>query len=279
MPTFPVVASLALSALVAASPAQAAPCAALDAVPDAVLGAPLLVLGEVHGTREVPDFVAAYLCAAAQQGRKLTLAIELPSSEQAGLDAFMASPGLAPDVARLIGGGMWRSARQDGRTSAAMLRMLQALHALRAGGADIRLAAIDTDAPSARRDAAMADSLRAALRQGAGRQVVALIGALHATRTRGNRFNPHYESAVYLLADQRLLALTVGTAGGAAWVYRGADPASCQATAWDINRITPAPATPFSLTPPSPQFDGVFYVGATTASPPALQGAATAGEQ
>lgn len=262
------------AALFAALPVHAAAmlpaCSPLEAVPAAVANAPLLVLGDVHGTREVPAFVASHLCGAAQQQRPVTLALELPAAGQEALDAFMASPGTPQDLARLTSGGIWRSSRHDGRTSIDMLRMLQRIQTLRAGGADIRVLAIDADTAPALRDAAMAERLRAELRQGGGRQLVVLVGALHAVRTRGNRFNPNYESMVYLLADQRPLALTVGTAGGTAWVCRGGAPASCGATAWDINRIDPAPATPFSLVPPSPQFDGVFYVGATTASPPAV---------
>jgi hypothetical protein len=249
---------------------NAAPCAAPDAVPAAVLDAPLLVFGEVHGTREVPDFVIGYLCAAAKQQRKLTLAVEFPSEEQSAFDTFMASSGTAQDAQRFTGTPFWRRAAQDGRTSIDMLRLFDSVRALRAGGADIKLIGIDGNVPTARRDAFMADKLRTELRQGAGRQVVALIGGLHAIRSKGTRFNPQQESAVYLLADRRPLALTVGTAGGTAWVCQGGAPGSCHATAWDINRITPAPATPFSLVPPSAQFDGVFFVGATTASPPAI---------
>jgi hypothetical protein len=266
-------ASLALGLFL--PPAHAAtPCFGPDAVPDAVVNAPFLVFGEVHGTREVPEFLAAYLCTATKQRRKITLAIEFPSGEQSALDAFIASSGTGEDAGRLTATPFWRRAAQDGRTSIDMLRMLDSIRTLRAGGADIKLLGIDSDLPSARRDAFMADRLRSELHQGAGRQVVALIGGLHAIRTKGTRFNPQQESAIYLLADLRPLSLTVGTAGGTAWVCQGGGPASCRATAWDINRVTPAPATPFSLVPPSAQFDGVFFVGATTASPPAVSAAA-----
>ncbi len=266
--------ALLLSALFASLPlhAAAAPsCTPLEAVPAAVADAPFLVLGDVHGTREVPAFVAAYLCASAKQQRRTTLAIELPSTAQDALDAFMGSQGTPQDVERLLSGGPWRSPRQDGRTSIDTLRLIQQVRTLRAEGADLRVAAIDTVAATPQRSAAMAERLRAELRRGADRQVVTLVGAPHAIRSKGNRFNPAYESAIYLLADQRPLSLTVGTAGGTAWVCRGATPDTCGATGWDINRVDPAPAGPFSLVPPSPQFDGMFYVGATTASPPAVQ--------
>ncbi|WP_409266661.1 hypothetical protein [Massilia sp. BHUDP2] len=274
MPPRRATAALSLSALFASLPlhAAAAPsCTPLEAIPAAVADAPFLVLGDVHGTREVPAFVAAYLCAGAKQQRSTTLAIELPSSAQDALDAFLASQGSPQDVERLLGGGLWRSPRQDGRTSIDMLRLIQQVRTLRAEGADIRIAAIDTVAATPQRSAAMAERLRAELRLGTGRQLVALVGAPHAIRSKGKRFNPDYESAIYLLADRRPLSLTVGTAGGTAWVCRGATPDTCGATAWDINRVDPAPAGPFSLVPPSPQYDGVFYVGATSASPPAVQ--------
>jgi len=261
--------SCLLAVSLAASAADAPSCTPLEAVPAAVSGAPLLVLGEVHGTREVPAFVAGYLCAAARQ-RAITLAVELPASEQEALDAFMASPGARRDLERLSAGGMWRRARQDGRTSAAMLKLFEQARALRAGGMDIRVAAIDADIAPARRDAAMAERLRAELRRGVGRQLVVLVGGPHAFRSKGARWNPDFESATYLLADQRPLSLTVGTAGGKAWICQGNTLASCGAAAWDVNRVDPAPASAFSLTPPSAQFDGVFYVGATTASPPAV---------
>lgn len=257
--------------------AQAAPAPALRAcalplaVPAAVLDAPLLVLGEVHGTREIPQFVAAYLCTAARSRRKLTLALEYPASEQASLDRFFASSGASADVARLLSGPFWRRAMQDGRSSEDMLRLLLSIRVLRADGADLRVLAIDSDGVADQRDAAMADHLRSALRQEPGRQVLALLGALHAVRSKGNRFDPQYESAVFRLADQHPLALTVATAGGQAWVCQASTAASCQVTEWDINRVSPAPAALFTLTPPSPQFDGMFYVGETTASPPAVQ--------
>ncbi|MFC5548059.1 hypothetical protein [Massilia aerilata] len=263
---FPVAQPSAAMGMVADAPL----CMEVDTVPGAVLDAPLLVFGEVHGTREVPAFLIGYLCAAAKQQRRITLAVEFPSSEQSAIDAFMAGRGTPQDAEQFTGTAFWRRPLQDGRTSVDMLRLFENVRALRAGGTDIKLIAIDSNASGARRDALMAEHLRAALRQGPGRQLVALIGGLHAIRSKGTRFNPQQESAVYLLADQRPLSLTVGTAGGTAWVCQGGAPASCHATAWDINRVTPAPATPFSLVPPSPQFDGVFFVGATTAPPPAV---------
>lgn len=242
-----------------------------EAIPVAVQQAPFLVLGEVHGTREVPAFVAGYLCALAKQGRAVTLALEIPAAEQGAIDAFLASAGGAADLERFTAGAFWRRPLQDGRSSAAMLAFFGDLRVLRGKGADIRVVAIDGEGASKAREALLAANLATALDASGGRQLVALVGGLHAIRDKGKRFDPQYESAIYLLAARKPLSLTVGTAGGSAWICRGNTPAACGESPWDINRVAPAPAGPFSLVPPSGQFDGVFFVGQTTASPPAIR--------
>lgn len=247
------------------------PCMAPEAVPAEVQQAPFLVLGEVHGTREVPAFVAGYLCAAARAGRRITLAMELPAVAQDAIDAFLASRGATGDVARFTDAALWRRPMQDGRSSAAMLELFGRIRTLRATGMDIRVVAIDGEGAPKAREALLAANLAAVLDGNAGRQVVALVGGLHAIREKGKRFDPQYESAIYLLSARKPLSLTVGTAGGSAWICRGNTPATCGEAQWDVNRITPAPAGPFSLTPASAQFDGLFYVGPTTASPPPIR--------
>lgn len=108
MPPRRATAALFLSALFASLPlhAAAAPsCTPLEAIPAAVADAPFLVLGDVHGTREVPAFVAAYLCAGAKRQRSTTLAIELPSSAQDALDAFWPARAV-----RRTSNGCWEAA-------------------------------------------------------------------------------------------------------------------------------------------------------------------------
>ncbi|KQV80138.1 hypothetical protein ASD15_14785 [Massilia sp. Root351] len=100
--------------------------------------------------------------------------------------------------------------------------------------------------------------------------VVVLTGGLHATRTRGNRFNPNFESMTYLLADLKPLALTVVTDGCSAWVCSGPAAAACGAKNWTVSQGARSAAGSVAMEAPSPQFDGSFHVGATTASPPAV---------
>ena len=98
------------------------------------------------------------------------------------MDAFMASRGTDEDAERFTNAAIWRGAIQDGRTSIDTLRMYESIRALRASSEDIKVVGTDGDVPTPRWDDVMADNLRTELRQGAGRQVLALIGGLHAIR-------------------------------------------------------------------------------------------------
>ncbi|WP_377701651.1 hypothetical protein [Pseudoduganella sp. UC29_71] len=260
-----VVLSLAVSL-----PAAAQQACVAEALPTPLLGAPLVVLGEVHGTEEVPVFLARYLCAVAAGGKPVKLALEMPADEQARLDAYIGSAGSPEQTAALLAGPFWRRAFQDGRSSAAMLRLLQSVRAMRAAGMDMEVVAYDSGSGGAAREAVMAQQLRAAVARHSGSAFVVLTGGLHATRTRGNRFNPEFESMTYRLADLKPLSLTVVTDGGSAWVCTGPSAAACGARNWTINQGPLLPAGSVVLDASTPQFDGSFHVGKTTASPPAV---------
>jgi hypothetical protein len=74
----------------------------------------------------------------------------------------------------------------------------------------------------------------------------------------------------YRLADLKPLSLTVVTDGGSAWVCTGPPAAACGARNWTINQGPLLPAGSVVPDAVTPQFDGSFHVGKTTASPPAV---------
>src|SRR5256885_15904610 len=65
----------------------------------------LVMLGEIHGTVELPAFVADLTCRVASSGRPVRLGIELDADEQPQIDAFLASAGTPSDRAALVDGG------------------------------------------------------------------------------------------------------------------------------------------------------------------------------
>ena len=101
------------------------PRAGLECPP--VAGAELLlgagrvvVVGEIHGTREVPEVAGDLVCHALRSKLKVVVGFELTDSFRTDLDAFLGSSGSDADRSALISGSVWQRSYQDGRTSRAV---------------------------------------------------------------------------------------------------------------------------------------------------------------
>lgn len=107
-----------------------------------------VLLGEVHGTEEIPALVG-HLAAMLGEAAPLLVALELPQTEQPALDAWLDSDGGPEARARLLARPFWQRERQDGRSSGAMLDLVERLRALRAAGRRLTLLAYDAgDGPA-----------------------------------------------------------------------------------------------------------------------------------
>ena len=80
----------------------------------------VMLLGELHGTREVPRFVALGTCQVASRGTPVTVGLELPVENQERVRRFIASAGTEQDQALLMESPFWRSPYPDGRSSEAV---------------------------------------------------------------------------------------------------------------------------------------------------------------
>ncbi len=174
---------LATSALplrAAAEPIEAAATAILERHAEA----PLLVLGELHGTVEAPAVVAT-LAARLLDSGALTVALEIPAQEQAGLDAYLASDGSTRAQRELLDSEFWKRApeRSDGRRSRAMFALIEQLRLLRGTHPELRLLAFDDTGffdQTRSRDALMSDTLRAAHASHPEVKLLVLTGNYHA---------------------------------------------------------------------------------------------------
>lgn len=163
--------------------------AAADAVPasiatdlllQAIGGHRLVLVGELHGTRETPALVADAVEHLLADGDAVVLALEISLAEQPAIDAYLASPGTRADRAALLASPHWTDPMHDGRDSAAMLDLIERVRVLRADGGDMTLALFDPG-DVAERDRGMADRLRALAAEHAHARMVVLIGNMHAT--------------------------------------------------------------------------------------------------
>lgn len=150
----------------------------------------LIVLGERHGTREIPALAAQLMAHYATEG-PVMLALEVPHAEQAALDRHMASDGGMAAWQALADTPFWHVAddQHDGRRSVQMRQLVDAMRVLRTGGATVNVLAYDVSESEAVahdhhwRDVRMADTLRAAFERMPGTMLV-LTGNVHAMRVR-----------------------------------------------------------------------------------------------
>ena len=234
----------------------------------------VLVVGEMHGTEESPAFVAEVICQAASSGRSVTLGLELLDSERSGIDTYLDSERTAADKARLTGTGAWSAEYQDGRTSGAILELLERVAEIGAGGASIDVELFDRGGwkTGQERDRLMAEALAGIVDETTSDLVVILTGNIHSRVSRGTPWDQGYEPMAYLLSkkiDKELLALDVSHAGGTAWICTGAAPSSCGVKRVNGRSEGAHPAITLGTDPATTGHHGRYHVGSLTASPPA----------
>ena len=194
----------------------------------------LLVLGELHGTAQIPALVARLATAYARQG-PLTLALEVPHSEQPAIDRYLDSDGADGAWQALAATPFWQvhDDQHDGRRSVQMRQLIEVVRALRAQGAVVGVLAYDVGKDEADaydhhwRDARMAANLRAAAAQQPGMLLV-LTGNVHAMRARPSWAPPELQLApmTSLLLDLEPFAVNITAASGQFW---GCMEGRCQA--------------------------------------------------
>jgi hypothetical protein len=273
---------LAVAVAVLASVGESAPpapaaCPAVEGLRDVLVPGATIVLGEIHGTEEVPRFVGDVACHAWARG-PVTVGLEIPRDEQGRLDAFLGSAGARKDVEALLAGPFWHRTEQDGRSSQAVFALLDRLRTARRARVDVSVVAYDIASGTSTegRDGAMAAALVAAVRAAPGRTFVILTGNYHSRRTVGA---PWDAAAVWMVKHVADAGVTVSTfdvegAGGSAWTCMAGGPGEpgmvCKAR--DL-RAPPSPggrAWRIARAPGVAGHDGRYAVGATHASPPAV---------
>jgi erythromycin esterase-like protein len=230
-----------------------------------VAGQRFVMLGEIHGTAEIPA-IAGELAARWTSGahrQPLLLGLEVTSADQARVDRYLASKGGAGDRADLLDGAHWTEPMHDGRDSLAMAALIERMRALRAGGADVSVALFDAPG-GGERDARMAASLRSAIAAHPGARVLVLTGNVHAMTgpppamfNDGKPYTPPTTMARHL-ADLHPVSINFGALQGDAWTcWAGKDcgphalpPASRSITEPTIDRYDPGEAWNYLVTLP-----------------------------
>lgn len=194
----------------------------------------ILLLGELHGTEEGPALVAEIACAALDRALAVAVALEIPVEESDRLGQFLASDGAAEATARLLGGEFWQRTYQDGRSSRAMLGLLDALRRLALARGHLSVTLLDSTrnfASGQERDDEMAQRL-VALVAGAtpATVVVSLTGNIHDRTAPGTPWDAAYRPMGIAVASrwpERTLSVLLANPPGTAWTCPDSDAAHC----------------------------------------------------
>lgn len=242
-----------------------------------------ILLGEIPGTQEVPQLMSGLACDALVRGHPVVLALELPAKEQERIDAFLASDGGVEAQARLLEGFFWNRPLQDGRSSKAMLHLLEEARLLRSAGHPLRVRAIDVPGlVGAERSVAMAEGVVTARGEARAAVILALVGNLHIV-ARGDA-PPTTMAGALVAAGEPVISLTLAYSRGTAWNCDDSERVECgprsfaaDASHFRTWRWATPPSSAFHVRSPSIRrwssrndgIDGTFYLDELSASEPA----------
>ncbi len=231
----------------------------------------VVLLGEIHGTVNIPEFFGDLVCVAMDRGLDVSVVLEIDLEEQDRLDRYL-SAGDDVEPAALLAGPFWQSGYQDGRRSRAMFRLIDRLRQYRAESGYLPVAAMDRrEHPSTQaREEFMARRVEEAAQARPEAVVLVLTGNIHSRMVPGtpwdSTFIPLGALVQSLLAERRVLGLNATHPGGSAWICAsgsGCGPSPLTGT----GQITEESS--IRLTPEAESYDGLYSVGPLVASPPA----------
>jgi hypothetical protein len=285
-------------------------CPDVPGLDDLVAARRLVLLGEMHGTEQAPEFVGTIACHAASEGFPILVALELPAQSNSQLQDFLESNGTAGDRRKYLESAGWQRNWHDGRSSAAMLQLVDRLRSLKRAGATIQVTGVDQPWTGDVRDSAMADAIEGLRRDHMDRPMFVLVGNLHAQTAPGKVTQSYVPIGTRLdRFGLRPVSLLMAFDAGTAWhcTMEGGFGCGVHAVrAWPPHATTvPAPTVGDKITsaygmgavgtavPDAPKasryvrlwpqrsegFDGLFYVGPVSASRPAIEELQAGGPQ
>ncbi|MCP3097825.1 hypothetical protein LZ198_02935 [Myxococcus sp. K15C18031901] len=265
------------------APALAPACGApLEGASSLLAAGGVVLVADPLGTQEVPSAALRMVCEAASQRLPVTLGLSIPASEQPLLERYLASDGGAMAVQELLSeSAFWRRAYQDGRSSGAMLWLVEQVRRLRVSGGDVAVAAIDSDkAHGNEREEQMAQHLLKARAERPQAWTLVLTGSVHARTTEvgwDGDLEPMGARVARALSAVRVL--DVGFQRGTQFACRYSvweEEVECNvfgiSPTLDARQSSKQAAGLVLFTSPRPDgFHGRLYLGALTASLPPLQ--------
>lgn len=229
----------------------------------------LVVLGEMHGTREIP-LLAGDLVEHWSEAGPVLLALEIPVGEHTALREAVTGGGTDALIDRLRQRPWWGMlpVQSDGRRSEDVLSLVQRIGALRRSGHDVAILAFD---PRSQRcyaqgscEAAMANVLRRAHDALPAGRLVVVTGNLHAMRQRpvdpASPFAKQTPMTAYL-HDLSPMSIDITASSGAFWACQDIDACGLVTVNGSLPGGRQPDDAPFDYRLVLPQFTPIRQVG------------------
>lgn len=236
----------------------------------------IVVIGEVHGTKQVPQFVYSLVCELGRAGNSIALALEISVDEMDAIEAIL-PPSVTDTSARGIVSerSFWSNPEGDGRSSGAMLELILRTKALRNKGYPVDLAMMDISYDAWKRTDSRPDRdafMAARLSDMANLPydyIIALTGRVHARKDAG-RVGERLHQGVRI--GDRLLILEAVAGAGDFWGCMGENAQTVTCGIKDMAAVDP-PSNPDCETlcfehGPLSGFEGRLFFRHFTASSP-----------
>lgn len=265
---------LSLTLIFAIPSNTSADCLPDSVVPIQVRDARIVALGEMHGTTEAQKFTGDLLCSLASHGKSIILGLEIPSSEQLQINTYVAGGAEDDFLESMMVSPFWNQKYQNGLASSAMADLIKEVRVLRARGMHVQVNAIDRKSRwyelGLTRDEIMARNLQSVLSENPSASILLLAGNAHTKKTDGLLFKSSFKSAIHLIKEKNIVSLLMQYLDGTAWYCFKEEPRCQPKTQKSYLRVTRTPKI-IELDPSLlPDYDGYFFVGSITASPPAV---------
>lgn len=230
----------------------------------------IIMFGELHGTNESPDAVRGLLCELVNSRTPIKFGLEAAHNQGPAIDRALSWP-IEDEYLISAAPEMWSVA--DGRSSVAVLNLLNDLAEWRAEGAEVAVFAFDStfegEDRGIPRSTVMSREVDLATRGFEG-AVVLLTGGGHIILNPPERL--HEGGSLANEAKERpVLAMEMLHEGGKAFVTAsfGGGETTVGALSFQKNHSETGDARIFQLSDDDPRM-GWFFVGPITASPPAF---------
>ncbi len=175
-----------------------------------------LVVGDYHGTNEVPALFSDIICHAIAQNRNISVALEWPESAQDEINQFLQADGGTLSRQALFGAlGL---AQTDGRGSLAMFEMIEGIRKMRGAKTLIPVIPIQPQGPlqGSEYEKKMAAAIVSARENAKNDLTLVFVGGAHAMK-KSHPLNPNVNPMATYLPPGEVLSINSSEYFGTAW--------------------------------------------------------------